>query len=87
MEDCELENCEMSKPHPLCRRCFPVRVKCKTCGHVHDFQPGDVERGDIYVMDVPPEEWICPHCEARMMGVFDQRVDITKQSTLEGLFG
>lgn len=87
MKDCDLETCQMSNIHPHCQRCFPVRVKCKTCSYVHDFQPGDVDRGDLYVRDVPPNEWMCPHCEARMMGVFDNRVTVTKQSTLKGLFG
>jgi len=87
MDECKLENCKFDKPHPHCQRCFPVRSHCRTCGHVHDFQPGDVERGDIFLRDSPPSEWPCPHCGAREMAKFDRRVKSPeKQSTLEALF-
>ncbi len=87
MEDCDLENCRFSKTNPQCQKCFPVRVKCRTCGHVQDFKVDDPDRGDDYIRDNPPEDWPCPHCEARMMGVFDRRIDVGNQSTLEALFG
>lgn len=88
MEDCKLENCQFTSTHPKCRQCFPVRGLCKTCGHSHDFQPGDVERGDLYLRDSDPWQWPCPRCGAREMGRFDRRVEIPqKQTTLEGLFG
>lgn len=54
---------------------------------MNDFQVDDIERGDLYVRDAPPAQWPCPHCDARTMGTFDRRVEVNKQSTLEGLFG
>ncbi len=86
MDDCKLENCKFDKPHPHCQRCFPVRAHCRTCGKTFDFLPGDPNRGDIYVRDSPPSEWYCHYCQAKQMGVLDKRIEIQKQTTLEGLF-
>lgn len=83
--NCKGNDCQDPEGYlPTCVRCNIINVKCATCGKEHSLLPGDPDRGDLFVRDLPVSSWMCPSCTAMEMGISERKIDRSSQATLEG---